>query len=587
MMRKFIILFIIFFISVEIQVNAQNEITADEIYEHIDYLASDKLQGRLPGTKYDKKSAKYIAREFKKAGCELLADKGFQKFEIVTQIKTGKRNKLAGSSVSGKLKQDYMPLSLSENGKLKAEVVFCGYGFDVAEKDFTWNDFANVNVKGKWAMILLEEPEIDENRFMETSIYSKIVTAKDKGAAGILFVNLPDARHLISLFRPRNSANFGIKILNITSDFANQLLKDEDFSVESYLTEVEETKTPRPFETSVEVVANVDLEMVKTSTQNIVAYLPGSDPELKDEYVIFGAHYDHLGIGGHGSGSRQPDTTAIHNGADDNASGVAAVIEIAEKLAANQSKLKRSALFMAFGAEEKGLIGSKYYTKNPLLPIDKAVIMYNFDMVGRLKDSKEITIYGTGTFKDAENYLSNLDKKSTLSFLFSKEGYGPSDHASFYAEDIPVLFFSTGLHPDYHTPVDDIEFINAQGQKLVVSLAYDIAYEVLTGQMTPEFTKVKAQKKKVTRTKLKVKLGIMPGFGQKSDIKGLRIDGVREKGPAGKAGLEKGDIITGINGKSVENIYDYMERLKELNPGDKIEVEILRDENKEVIPVQL
>jgi membrane-associated protease RseP (regulator of RpoE activity) len=282
---------------------------------------------------------------------------------------------------------------------------------------------------------------------------------------------------------------------------------------------------------------------------------------------------DHLGYGGDGSGSLRPDVNAIHNGADDNASGTAGLLELAEKLAAKP--LKRDVLFIAFDAEEKGLLGSKHFVDNPVVNLENVVTMLNLDMIGRLKDST-LTVGGTGTSPLFEPILDSLQKKHKLNIAYSKEGFGPSDHSSFYAKDIPVLFFFTGTHEDYHKPSDDWEKINANGEQKILELVYDVTTLVGALEEKPLFTTAGPKKRPQGRRGFKVTFGIIPSYG--SGGPGLKIDGVRPDGPAETAGIIGGDTLIEIGGKDVQDIYDYMHRLGELKKGQSVDVKVKRGE---------
>ena len=291
-------------------------------------------------------------------------------------------------------------------------------------------------------------------------------------------------------------------------------------------------------------------------------------------------------MGGPGSGSREPDTEAVHNGADDNASGVAAIIEIAEKIQAEEEGWRRTIVVVAFSAEEMGLIGSKYFVENPIIDMDKVIAMFNFDMIGRLSDEGSLAIGGTGTSLETEDILTEYLDEYDLKGSFSKEGFGPSDHAAFYAEDIPVFFISTGAHQDYHTPQDDAELINFPGEKLVADFSYAVIKEVANRDEALTYQEAGAKTRSSAGMRFKVTLGIVPDFTS-TENNGLGVGGVRADGPAEKAGMQKGDRIVAMDGMEVTNIYDYMSRLKKLESGQIITVDVIRDDKKVVLLVQL
>jgi aminopeptidase-like protein len=290
-------------------------------------------------------------------------------------------------------------------------------------------------------------------------------------------------------------------------------------------------------------------------------------------------------MGGEGSGSRAPDQPAVHNGADDNASGTAGVLELAQKLSSNRSQLKRSVVFVAFTGEEMGLLGSKEFVNKPPVDLRKVNAMINMDMIGRLNpESNTISIGGTGTSAESDSLLKLLETGRPYKVSHSTDGYGPSDHASFYSENIPVFYFTTGAHDDYHTPADDADKINYTGEVSVLNMVYDLAKVVANGN---RLTFREAGAKQATRygRNMKVTLGIVPDMVS-NDNNGLRVDGVRKGGPADRAGIIKGDRVVSIEGQPVTNIYDYMARLGKLKPGQVASVEIIRNDKKQILIVQ-
>lgn len=292
-------------------------------------------------------------------------------------------------------------------------------------------------------------------------------------------------------------------------------------------------------------------------------------------------------MGGNGSGSRLMDSLAIHNGADDNASGVAGVMELASWLGSRKEGLKRSVVFVAFDGEELGLLGSRYFVDNPLIDLKSVMAMVNFDMIGRMKiDEPGVMIGGTGTSAESEQILSSLNA-GNIKMNFSPEGFGPSDHAAFYGENITVFFISTGAHEDYHTPDDDWDRINYEGEKDLLDIC-DQLVVTLADRSDPLTFQEAGPKQQEGRAgyRFKVTLGIMPDFTATTDG-GLGVGGVKKDGPAYKGGILKGDVITAIDGLKVNDIYDYMNRLKKLQPGQRISVDVLRNNEKLVLIVQL
>ena len=319
-------------------------------------------------------------------------------------------------------------------------------------------------------------------------------------------------------------------------------------------------------------------------THNIIAVLPGKDKHLKHEYIVVGSHYDHLGLGGQGSGSRRPDTLAVHPGADDNASGDAVVLQLAKHF--KQVGSPRSIIFAFFGAEEQGLVGSKQFlewmkkadAQRINLPADPKgiVAMVNLDMVGRMRDSA-MSVSGTGTSSTFKAIVEQVAEQTKLNVSCTPDGYGPSDHASFVAAEIPVLFLTTGGHMEYHTPDDLPPTLNYDGLQQTLTFSEALIDRLASLPTTPDYISVPSSNT-MKHAKFKVTLGLMPDVMGASRIPGLRADIVVAGKPAYQAGIRSGDIIQEIDGKPVSNINEYMERLSELQPDTTIPVKVLRGE---------
>jgi len=560
------------------------------IRKDVHYLASERLGGRKPGEKGDLLAAKYIRDQFRKAGLRLMAGKGFQSFELVASVELGPNNRLTIAGVACEPGKDFQPYSFSGVSSLTANVVFAGYGFDIQTDSVRWDDYKNLDVEGKWVMILKGDPEIDksESKYAPYSEErSKVLTAMDHKAGGVLLVGGPvytQNDQLQGLFYDKNSSAYPIPVMQVTRKTADQILKNADKTVAWLEEHLNKTGAPLSFTLETTLSGSADIIPHKVQSHNVVAILPGNDPILGKEYVIMGAHYDHLGKGGPGSGSRMADTLAIHYGADDNASGVAAVIDLARHFSTAKNN-RRSLVFVAFGAEEMGLIGSKSFVDNPPLDLKKVTAMFNFDMVGRLDPgNKSLSIGGTLTSVESEEILKRLN--SGLNTTFSGEGVGPSDHASFYLQNIPVFFLSTSAHPDYHTPGDTPDKINYEGIAEINDYAGRVIAEIANRNDMLTFREEGSKVMRSRGGRFKVTLGIIPDYAG-MEKSGMKIDGVSKGKPAEKAGLQKGDIITAINGKPVGNIYDYMNRLKTFEEGQTISVDLIRNGQHMVLIVQL
>ena len=571
-----------------------DDITIEELYEHVAFLASDSLKGRKPGTPEADMAARYIRDQIKKAGLQLLGDDGFQYFDVITAVEPGSANSLSFDNVIAKINDDYIPLAFSKDTSAQAELVFVDYGFDFEEDSVAWHSYKDLDVKGKYVLVLRGDPDPERgNSVFESynSLRHKVLIAKDKGVLGVVFVsgkNIDPDDALIEMTVNDGRTSAGVQVVHIKRAVADRILASHNVTIESLENEINESRQPKSI--ILDQLINISTEIVKKSksTQNVVALLPGNDPVLKDEYIVIGAHYDHLGMGGSGSGSRRPDTVAVHNGADDNASGVASIIEMVEKMASKKNELKRSVIFIAFGAEEMGLLGSKFFTDNSPVNIKDIKAMLNLDMVGSLnKETKALTVGGTGTAIGLSDLVSQLADSTKLFIKQSTEGYGPSDHASFYMKDIPVLFFFTGVTEEYHTPDDIIDSLNFAGQKVVSDYAYDLAMAIDTRNEALVYQEAGPKvKTEGGRRSLKVTLGIMPDFAS-VNTKGVRADMVIKDRPAYRAGMQNGDIIVAMEGKPVGDIYEYMARLKEFKKGQRISVDVIRGNEKIVLIVEL
>lgn len=321
-------------------------------------------------------------------------------------------------------------------------------------------------------------------------------------------------------------------------------------------------------------------------TANVAMVLEGTDPALKSEYVFIGAHFDHLGMGGKASSSRNRDTVALHPGADDNASGVTMMLDLAKRLSSVRNGFPRSIVFLAFSGEELGLLGSKYFSEHMPVKNSQVNIMINLDMVGRMNEGHFLQIGGVGTAAGLRDSVASLVDTTLIHATYTEEGSGPSDHFSFYADSIPVLFITTGTHEDYHLPSDTYDKINYKGMELTEDLIYNIATRAATDRQRLDFRLSGSQAPQTMMKKGSVTLGIMPDVA--GVVKnGLRADMVIPGRPAALGGMKKGDVITAIDNKPVKDIYEYMKRLGELKAGERITVDVLRNGNKVILIIQL
>jgi aminopeptidase YwaD len=571
--------------------NSSAAITADELRAHVKFLASDELEGRASGTEGNRKAAAYIAEQFKEYGLSPAGDDDeyFQHFEFVSDVRLGDDNALAFETEGAplelpelKVDEDFRPLAFTSNGAVSGPVAFAGYGISAPDKGY--DDYENLSVEGKILIVLRYTPEGSSPRgelYRHSSFREKARVARDKGAKGLIIVSGPadDAEDvLVKLRHDRAIASSGLAMISLKRVIAESLFVRYSKDLQVIQDSIRSSKKPITFDLP-GVVASMqtDVVQVKSETANIAGYLEGHDPDLKSEVVILGAHMDHLGYGGPGSGSLQPDLHEIHNGADDNASGTAGLLELAQAFASEKDDLKRTMLFISFSGEELGTLGSTYYVNHPFFPLDRSVAMINMDMIGRL-DNNKLTIGGSGTSTLWQRLLPMYNQDSTFTLSLDPSGIGPSDHSQFYSKDIPVLFFFTGEHSDYHKPSDDWDRLNYTGEARIVQYVYKIAEDIESENSRPVFARVDTPPPMGGHGDSRgftVTLGIIPDYGQSSE--GMKISTIRPNGPAEKAGLKAGDIIIEMAGKKVMNIYDYMGILGELKVGDNVDVQVIRE----------
>jgi aminopeptidase YwaD len=596
-LKKIIILLVLFAANYIIAQNdiekvRSTEITKDEIYEHIKYLASDKLEGRFPGTVGGTLAMDYISKEFKTYGLTPFGDSSYiQPVEMITDLQLGKDNTLElikdGESIDLKVSKDWIPLGFTSNGKLSGELVFLGYG--ISAQDLNYDDYKDINVSGKIVVIITSSPTSTStnNTFSQyESLYKKLSKARDSKAAGIIVISGLETEDLLpKLTYSLARQSSGIPIIKMKRDYIEKILSDLKKDFKKIQNGINDKQKPNSFALGKWFVkANINVEQVKARTGNVIGYIEGNDPILKNEVIIIGAHYDHLGWGGENSLYEGKDKK-IHYGADDNASGTTGVLEIAQKLSANKDLLKRSVLLICFTGEEEGLIGSSYFTNSSIFSKLNVVTMINMDMIGRIENDKLI-INGTGTSSNWVKELDEVNKKYSFTMSYIPDGYGPSDQSSFYSKNIPVLFFFTGLHPDYHRPSDTYDKINSEGEEKVLKYVYDMTIDISNSDKKPEFTKVSESNEKKQETgPLKVYVGTIPDFS--SNEEGYKISGVKEGSPADKAGMLAGDLMIKFGNKEIKNIYDYTAALGEHKPGDEVEVVVKRKDETLTVKVVL
>jgi hypothetical protein len=614
--------------------------SVERLRAHVTYLASDQLEGRRTGMDGANAAAAYIAKEFSRYGLRrsngidrpgmsiLEADsprRYMQEFPFVAGVTLGQSNAMLfaphvattaqdaakpvdtrAAALDLRVGEDWTPLGFSSNGKVtNAPATFVGYGIKAA--GLNYDDYAGVDLRGRVAVALAGTPDGDNPhgefaRF--TDVRWKAIAARENGAAALVVVaredNFRDER-LARLSYDNSAGDAGLPVVVISRQAAARIL---GMNSSTQLAEVEKdvgkwsmargTTQVRGYNVTVEVKFNmldgvtlsISTDIVKRNAPgaNVIGVIEGSDSQLKNEAIIIGAHYDHLGRGGEGSLAVREGE--IHHGADDNASGVAGLLELARLFSAQGARPKRTLVFIAFSGEEEGLIGSDFYVNHPLLSLTNTVAMINMDMIGRMKE-KRLMIGGVGTAAEWRQIIEDenlrvgvayTDRRSSspgplFTLTLNDDGYGPSDHSSFYSKQIPVLFFFTGTHDDYHKPSDTADKIDYESEARVVSLVEGIVRSIDTSRKRPTYKVAKSEGERRPMG-FRVTLGVVPNYAEATD--GMKIDGVRDDSPAARAGLLAGDRVTHLAGREVKNVYDYTYALGEMKAGEEYDIEIVR-----------
>jgi hypothetical protein len=559
------------------------EITVPELQAHLQYLTSDRLAGRGSGTEGNRMAAEYIAAEFKRYGLLPAGDNGtyFQEFHFTSGIVAGPGNRVSatagGQAISFTQEKDVRPLSFTMDTTVTSQVVFAGYG--ITDTSLAYDDYEGIDVRGKIVVILRYTPDgknTSSKFFNQASLRTKAFNARERGAAAMILVTGPldeETPSLSPLTYDRGMGTSGIAAVSMTSTACDKMLRAAGKDLRTMQSGINAAKKPASLLLDgVSMSIQTEIRKIQATSRNILALLKPGAANKVDETLVVGAHMDHLGMGGPGSGSLKPDTVAIHHGADDNASGTAGLLEMAQYLSSRASTLRRSVLFAAFSGEEIGLLGSDYYVKHPLVPLASTIGMINMDMIGRMKDSV-LVVEGIGTSPGFDSLVRRSNTDPSIVLKLKQDGYGPSDHASFYSKDLPVLFFFTNLHDDYHRPSDTWEKINYADEQKVVALASRIAGELADADTRPAFTKVAASSSGERRD-VRVSLGVVPDYAE--EVVGMKISGTRAGSAAEKAGLKGGDIIIKFGKKEIKNIYDFTAVLGEYKPGDEVVIVVKR-----------
>lgn len=570
----------------------------------ITYLASDECEGRGVDTGGINKAAEYVAGQFAKAGLKPGGPGGdwFQPFPFSVGAQQDGTSTLTlrgpqGQTITLRSGTDFTVLGLSGAGKAAGPLVFAGHG--ITAKEIGYDDYKGLDVAGKIVVVIRRTPRYASKelpfdgarRDQHASLDNKQAVATLNKAAAVLLVN--DSSEL----NPKTGGDrlmpfqttaravagsslpyFHVKRSVFDAIFRTSLGQDIGDLERAINRDLKPRSAPL-VGWSAALEAKVKRRTV--TVKNVLGVLEGSGPHA-NETVVIGAHYDHLGYGGRGSRTKNPKKKEIHHGADDNASGTTTLIELARRFGAQKNRKGRRLVFIAFTAEESGLIGSRHYTKRaPLFPLKDTVAMVNLDMVGRLRpDPKtgkdKLLVEGVGTAKGFEPMLEKLNTPG-FQLVKKKGGNGPSDHDSFYNARIPVVFFWTGLHEDYHRPSDTADKINVAGMRRIAEYAQQVIGTLATQEQRPEYVQVASSFTPTTGSKTP-RLGIMPDYEEEKA--GVLVGGVAKGGPAEKGGLKAGDLIVEIAGRGTPNINVYMAVMGQQRPGSPLDVTVLRGGKK-------
>ncbi|NUQ63850.1 MAG: M20/M25/M40 family metallo-hydrolase [Pirellulales bacterium] len=576
------------------------------------YLASDELQGRGLGTAGIDLAAEHIAEAFIAAGLrtDLYRGKPFQEFSIAKRLVLGDSNRMEIGTHQGErlplaVSRDYTPLSFSRAGAFDLPLAFVGYGITAPELGY--DDYAGIEAAGKAVIVLRHEPRQEDaggvfkgpSNTEHAYLPRKISNAVRHGAAGVVFCT--DRGSLGERPAEERSTDHAevqddpllkfpvrgyvgdrrVPVFHCQRSVIDPLIRSAAGKGLAQLeSEIDGDLVPRSTDLGGwRIRGEVSLKYVGRAIKNVVAVLDGKGP-LAEEAIVLGAHYDHLGMGG--MGSLAPGTGAVHNGADDNASGTAVLTEVARSLAARPNRPSRSIVFVAFSAEESGLIGSEYYVRNPLVPLKKTVAMINFDMVGRLRQ-ETLTIHGIESAAEFGPLVSSLGGRYGFRVRKSPAMFGPSDHLAFYMANVPVLHFFTGLHKDYHRPSDDYEKLDYDGMRRIAEMSAELVSQLATAKDRPRFASpfeglvdfIEPIAPESARTRPRQAfLGVVRDPNYRGP--GFAVRQITKSGPAEKSGLQAGDVVIQLGDTVIRESEDLTPCVRAMRPGQRAPLVIER-----------
>lgn len=560
--------------------NFSSDITAKDIKSHISFLASDSLKGRDTGSADESVAAAYIIDQFKEANLKPLGNNGLfiQEFDVIRGYKEGEKGSSIefGNQTFSSLSDSVLAYGGSASASVSADLVVIGYGINAPKLKYIEQV---PQLKNTIVLLMRFGPDGEQNphsAFGEFgNLDKKIAALVELGVKGIIITDGPlYEKTKRTLAYRQGKARVSVPVIQVSSDIAAKLIP---VSFVDYQTKLNSKKKPNLIFTKKSISISADVKENTVIAKNVIGILKGTDKNAGA--IVIGGHYDHLGMGGSNSLSASKVPT-IHNGADDNASGTAGVLELASYYSTH--KTKHDMIFMAFSGEELGLLGSDYYVNNPTYPLDSMRAMINMDMIGRL-NNKSLLIFGTGSAPVWDTLITSSNTDS-LVIKQIPDGTGASDHTSFYNKNISVLHYFTDTHSDYHRPSDDTEYINFVGEKQVLDHITRVVAKLDTiSAKTFYFTEAPVtQQRSVTLGS--VTLGVIPDYGFRGE--GMRITGVSEDRPGAHAGLLAGDILVKIGDKKLKDIYDYMDALNLYKKGDKSTITVKRGESEVTLSVQ-
>jgi len=585
------------------------QILAGDLREDVAYLASDELEGRMTGSEGEHLAAAYIVERFESLGLQPLGDEGTfkQEFPFTSGIDVVKDDnrlevespKDPGKPKSFKLDKDFRPLPFTANGEVEGDVVCAGYGLKVpGDRETGYDSYSGLDVKDKVVLVLRYVPEdVEMERRQQLNVFAglryKAMLAREAGAKALLIVtgpNSPNSGKLAKLAFDQSLASSGIVVASITGKVADALFSGSGKSLKEVQKEldIENPHAEGAFDLKgARVKLSAHVERETSPSYNVVGVIPASG-DIQGDYIVIGAHYDHIGHGEIGSLARKGEENKIHNGADDNASGTSMVLELASALAdartVDPESFRRGVVIAFWSGEELGIIGSSWFVANPPIPLERIAAYLNFDMVGRLEENT-LVLQGIGSSSAWPALIERKNVVAGFNMTLQEDPYLPTDVTAFYPKEIPVISFFTGSHEDYNRPTDDPETLDYDGMERIGKLAFAMIMDLVSREERPDYVKVERTKsKRGQRGGMRAYLGTIPDYAA-ADVEGVKLSGVRAGGPADKAGLLGGDVIVEFGGQKIANIYDYTYAIEAVKIGEPVEVVVLRDGQRVTLTV--